>query len=46
MLVDEQHVLLEAGVQVRLKAELADDRVVVAVDVRVDAVHALEDLAH
>lgn len=45
MLVDEEHVLLEAGVEVGLEAELADDGVVVAVDVGVDAVHALEDLA-
>lgn len=44
VLVDEEHVLLEAGVEVRLEAELADDGVVVAVDVGVDAVHALEDL--
>lgn len=46
VLVDEEHVLLEACVQVRLKTELPDDGVVVAVDVSVDAVHALEDLAH
>lgn len=45
MLVDEEDVLLEGGVEVRLEAELADDGVVVAVDVGVDAVHALEDLA-
>lgn len=46
MLVDKQHVLLEARVQVRLQPQLADHRVVVAVDVRVHAVHALEDLLH
>lgn len=46
MLVDEEDVLLEARVEVGLEAELADDGVVVAVDVGVDAVHALEDLAH
>lgn len=45
MLVDEEHILLEAGVEVGLEAELTDDGVVVAVDVGVDAVHALEDLA-
>lgn len=38
VLVDEKHVVLEAGVEVWLKAELEDDRVVVAVDVGVDAV--------
>lgn len=46
VLVDEEDVLLEARVEVGLEAELADDGVVVAVDVGVDAVHALEDLAH
>lgn len=45
MLVDEEHVLLEAGVEVGFEAELSDDGVVVAVNVGVDAVHALEDLA-
>ena len=45
MLVDEQHVVLEARVQMRLQPQLHDDRVVVAVDVRVDAVQALEELA-
>lgn len=44
MLVDEEHVLLEASVEMRLQAELSDDGVVVAVDVSVDAIHALEDL--
>lgn len=45
VLVDEEDVLLEGSVEVGLEAELADDGVVVAVDVGVDAVHALEDLA-
>lgn len=45
VLVDEQHVLLEARVQVRLQSQLADHGIVVAVDVGVDPVHALEDLA-
>ena len=45
VLVDEEHVLLEARVQMGLEAELADHGVMVAVDVGVDAVHALEDLA-
>jgi len=43
-LLYEQYVVLEAGVQVWLEAEIDDDRVVVAVDVRVDAIEALEDL--
>lgn len=46
MLVDEKHVLLETRVQVRLQSELPYHRVVMAVDVSVHAVHALEDLAH
>ena len=44
MLVDEENVMLEARVQMRLQAQLHDDGVVVAVDVRVDAVQALEEL--
>lgn len=46
MLVDEQHVLLEAGVEMGLQAKLTDDWVVMAVNVGVDAIHALEDLAN
>ena len=46
MLIDEEHVLLEAGVQMRLQAKLPDDRVVVAVYMGVDSVHALEDLSN
>jgi hypothetical protein len=46
VLVDEEHVLLEAGVEMRLQAQLPHDRVVVAIDVGIDAVHALEDLAN
>lgn len=45
VLVHKEHVLLEARVEVRLQTQLADHGVVVAVDVRVDTVHALEDLA-
>ena len=44
MLVDEQHIVLEAGVEVRLESEVDDNRVVVAVNVRVDAVQPLEYL--
>lgn len=46
VLVNKQDVLLETCVEMGLKAELADDWVVVAVDVSVDTVHAFEDLAH
>lgn len=45
VLIDEQDILLEAGVEVRFKAQFPNDWVVVAVDVGVDSVHALEDLA-
>lgn len=45
MLVDKEDVLLEAGVKMWLEAELADNGVVMAVDVCVDAVHALEYLS-
>jgi hypothetical protein len=40
----EEHVVLEAGVEVWFEAEVDDDGVVVAVDVGVDAVKALENL--
>lgn len=45
MLIDEQDIVLEARVQMRLEAQLNDDRVVVAVDVRIDTVQALEHVA-
>ena len=38
MLINEEHIVLEAGVQMRLETQLDDDWVVVAVDVGVDAV--------
>lgn len=46
MLVNEENVVLEAGVEMRLKTQLADDWVVVAVDVSVNTVHPLEDGAN
>lgn len=46
MLVDEQHVLLEARVEMGLQAKFPNHWVMVAVDVRIHAVHALKDLAH
>lgn len=45
MLIHEEDIVLEAGVEVRLEAELDDDWIVVAVDVGVDAVEALEHCA-
>lgn len=45
MLIDEQHVVLEAGVEMWFQSELEDDWVVMAVDVGVDSVQTLEHLA-
>ncbi len=44
MLVNEQHVVLEAGVQVRFESKLYNDRIVVTVDVGVHTVEPLEEL--
>ena len=38
--------MLEAGVEMWFQAQLNDDRVVVAVDVGVDSIKALEDLTY
>lgn len=46
MLINEQHIMLEARIQMRFEAQLDDDGIVVAVDVRVDAVQALEHVAY
>lgn len=46
VLIDEKNVMLEAGVEMGLQTELADDRVVVAVDVGINTVHSFEDLAN
>lgn len=45
VLINEENVVLEACVEMWLKTELHDDRVVVAVDVSVDAVETLEHLS-
>lgn len=44
MLINEEYVMLEARVEVRLKTQLNDDRIVVAVYVRIDTVEPLEQL--
>jgi len=44
MLVDEENVVLEAGIEMSLKAKFSDDGIVMAIYVGVDAVHPLEDL--
>ena len=46
VLINEEDIVLEAGVEMRLQTEMNDDLVVVAVDVCVNAVEALEQLAH
>lgn len=45
MLVDEKYVVLEASIEMRFQAQFDDDRVVVAVDVGIDAVQALEHIS-
>lgn len=37
--------MLEAGIEMRLKAEIQDDVVVVTIDVRVHAIQAFEHLS-
>ena len=44
VLIYEQNVVLEAGIEMCLEAEFPDHGVVMTIDVRVDAVHSLEDL--
>lgn len=45
MLVDEKNILLEAGVEMRLQTKFPDNGIVMTVDVCIDTVHSLEDLA-
>jgi hypothetical protein len=45
VLVNEKHILLKASVEMWLKSQLPNDRVMVAVNVCINAVHALENLA-
>jgi hypothetical protein len=45
MLINEKHVVLETSIEVWLEAEVHNHRIVVAVDVSIYTVHALEDLA-
>jgi hypothetical protein len=45
VLVDEQNVMLKAGIEVCLESELANDWVVMAVYVGIDTVHPLENLS-
>lgn len=45
MLIDEQHIMLEARIEMGFQAQLNNDGVVMAVDVCVDTVEALEDVS-
>jgi hypothetical protein len=45
MLINEQNIVLEAGIEMRFEAQLNNNRVVVAVDVCVDAVETLKDIS-
>ena len=45
MLVDEEDVMLEAGVEMCFEAELSNDGIVVAIDVGVDTIHSFKNLA-
>lgn len=46
MLIDKQDIVFEASVEVRLKTEVHDYRVVVAVNMSVNTIQALEDLTN
>ena len=46
MLVDEEDIMFEACVEMWFKSKLHDDWVVMAVDVRIYSVQALEDLTY
>ena len=44
MLINEKHIMLKARVEVWFQTKLDNDRIVVTVDMSVDAVEAFEDL--
>lgn len=46
MLVHKQDVVLEAGIEMWLEAELHNHRIVMAVDVSVDTIESLEHLTN
>jgi hypothetical protein len=45
MLIDEQDIMLEAGVEMGFEAEVYYYRVMMAVDMGIDTIQTLEDLA-
>jgi hypothetical protein len=44
MLVNKENIVLEAGVEMWLKSEVDDNRIVVAVNVGVDTIQSFEHL--
>jgi hypothetical protein len=46
VLIDEQNVVLKAGIKVSLEAKFANDRVVMAINMGVYTIHALEHLSN
>jgi hypothetical protein len=46
MLINEKHIMLEAGIQVRLESKLDYYRIMMAVNMRVNSVKSLEELTH
>lgn len=46
MLIDEENIVLEAGVKVWLEAQVNNHGVVVTVDVSIHTVHSFENLAN
>jgi len=46
MFINEENVVLETGVEVSLKTQLSNNRVMVAVDMSIDTVHSFEDLSN
>ena len=46
MLINEQNIVLETCIEVWLETELDDDRIVMAIDMRIYSVEALEELTN
>ena len=46
MLINEKHVVLKASIQMGLQTKVLNDRIVVAINVSVDSVQSLKQLAN
>jgi len=44
MLLNKKHIMLEARIQMRFQTKIDDDRVMMAIDVRINPIESLEDL--